>query len=382
MRRKDRDLGAQAALEILDECEYATISCVYYADEIDANCDNLAQENSANFSTNSDKITSKNLDTSTVNKTCARFSMGTNLDEISSQILAKTANAKTNLFKIKSVNFHKFSNKNTHFSDTLNTKSNMSTLTNFHTLINLRSLNTNAQTRAKFGIGINLNQISSANFVDKDTNLCCFSTHKNKVSTKFSTQSDQICASRPKPEQIFTNEISINQKSSRANLRTKSALLNSQTKQISTPRQPQIFSIPISIVRENESIFIHGAPSGAKAKLLQNGREVTIVAVSFNHVPTPSKSDFNAHSKDGKWLGSNVFTTEYKSAIATAKAYEITDPKAKLHALKILSQKYVASAQMKAFDVAAMHSLNITNIYELKIISLSAKAKILPKNKI
>lgn len=353
MRRKDRDLGAQAALEILDECEYATISCVYYADEIDANCDNLAQENSANFPTNSDKITGKNLDTSAVNKTCARFSMGTNLDEISSQILAKTANTKTNLFKIKSINFH--------------------------TLINLRSLNTNAQTRAKFGIGINLNQISSANFVDKDTNLCCFSTHKNKVSTKFSTQSDQICAFRPKPEQIFTNEISINQKSSRANLRTKSVLLNSQTKQISTPRHPQIFSIPISIVRENESIFIHGAPSGAKAKLLQNGREVTIVAVSFNRVPTPSKSDFNAHSKDGKWLGSNVFTTEYKSAIATAKAYEITDPKAKLHALKILSQKYVASAQMKAFDVAAMHSLNITNIYELKIISLSAKAKILPK---
>jgi len=375
MRRKDRDLGAQAALEILDECEYATISCVYYADEIDANCDNLAQENSANFPTNSDKITDKNLDTSTVNKTCARFSMGTNLDEISSQILAKTA--KTNLFKIKSINFHKFSNKNTHFSDILNTKSNMSTLTNFHTLINLRSLNTNAQTRAKFGIGINLNQISSANPVDKDTNLCCFSTHKNKILAKFSTQSDQICAF--KPEQIFTNEISINQKSSRANLRTKSALLNSQTKQISTPRHPQIFSIPISIVRENESIFIHGAPRGAKAKLLQNGREVTIVAVSFNHVPTPSKSDFNAHSKDGKWLGSNVFTTEYKSAIATAKAYEITDPKAKLHALKILSQKYVASAQMKAFDVAAMHSLNITNIYELKIISLSAKAKILPK---
>lgn len=410
MRRKDRDLGAQAALEILDECEYATISCVYYADEIDANCDNLAQENSANldeikdlhtnlpatssinqqytldtsanFPTNSDKITDKNLDTSTVNKTCARFSMDTNLDEISSQILAKTANAKTNLFKIKSINFHKFSNKNTHFSDILNTKSNMSTLTNFHTLINLRSLNTNAQTRAKFGIGINLNQISSANFVDKDTNLCCFSTHKNKILTKFSTQSDQICAFRSKPEQIFTNEISINQKSSRANLRKKSALLNAQTKQISTPRQPQIFSIPISIVRENESIFIHGAPSGAKAKLLQNGREVTIVAVSFNHVPTPSKSDFDAHSKDGKWLGSNVFTTEYKSAIATAKAYEITDPKTKLHALKILSQKYVASAQMRAFDVAAMHSLNITNIYELKIISLSAKAKILPKNKI
>ena len=96
MRRKDRDLGAQAALEILDECEYATISCIYYADEIDANCDNLAQENSAN------------------------------LDEISSQILADTTNTDTNLIKIKGarldINFHKLSNKNAHFSDTLNTK--------------------------------------------------------------------------------------------------------------------------------------------------------------------------------------------------------------------------------------------------------------------
>ena len=389
MRRKDRDLGAQAALQILDECEYATISCVYYADEIDANCDNLAQDNSANFSTNSGKITSVNLDTNTIDKTRAKFSMSANLDEISRQILADTTNTDTNLIKIKGarldINFHKLSNKNAHFSDTLNTKSNMSTLRNFHTRINLCPLNINSQTRSKF----DLNQILNANFNDKcikfkvsiapikDINLRCFSTHKNKVSTKFSTQSDQICAF--KPEQIFANEISINQKSSRANLRTKSTLLNSQTKQISTQRHPQIFSIPISIVRENESIFIHGAPRGAKAKLLQNGREVTIVAVSFNRVPTPSKSDFNAHSKDGKWLGSNVFTTEYKSAIATTKAYEITDPKAKFHALKILSQKYVASAQMRAFDVAAMHSLNITNIYELKIISLSAKAKILPK---
>ena len=86
MRRKDRDLGAQAALEILDECEYATISCVYYADEIDANCDNLTQENSANFSTNSGKITSVNLDTNAIGKTRAKFSISANLDEISSQI--------------------------------------------------------------------------------------------------------------------------------------------------------------------------------------------------------------------------------------------------------------------------------------------------------
>ena len=65
----------------------------------------------------------------------------------------------------------------------------------------------------KFGARINLNQILKAIFNDKcikfkvsiapikDINSRFFSTHKNKVSTKFSTQNDQICAFKPK--QIF-----------------------------------------------------------------------------------------------------------------------------------------------------------------------------------
>ena len=60
----------------------------------------------------------------------------------------------------------------------------------------------------KFGARINLNQILTINASNlrcqsrqKDINSRFFSTHKNKVSTKFSTQSDQICAFKPK--QIF-----------------------------------------------------------------------------------------------------------------------------------------------------------------------------------
>ena len=34
----------------------------------------------------------------------------------------------------------------------------------------------------------------------------------------------------------------------------------------------EIFSVPISPVRVGESIFVHGANAGSKAKLLQNGR--------------------------------------------------------------------------------------------------------------
>lgn len=140
----------------------------------------------------------------------------------------------------------------------------------------------------------------------------------------------------------------------------------------------EIFSVPISPVRVGESIFIHGATAGCKAKLLQDGRKVEFVCVSFNKVPHLSESGLDAIKDDGKALGGKVFTTEYKSAIAKTRAYEVEDETKKYEILKILSQKYTAYA-MSTFDVAAEYGLKIIKIYELKIESLSAKAKILPK---
>ncbi|WP_462107042.1 pyridoxamine 5'-phosphate oxidase family protein [Campylobacter concisus] len=140
----------------------------------------------------------------------------------------------------------------------------------------------------------------------------------------------------------------------------------------------EIFSVPISPVRVGESIFIHGATAGCKAKLLQNGRKVEFVCVSFNKVPHLNDSELEMIKDDGKALGGKVFTTEYKSAIAKTRAYEVEDKTKKYEILKILSQKYTAYA-MSTFDVAAEYGLGIMKIYELKIESLSAKAKILPK---
>ena len=140
----------------------------------------------------------------------------------------------------------------------------------------------------------------------------------------------------------------------------------------------EIFSVPISPVRVGESIFIHGATAGCKAKLLQNGRKVEFVCVSFNKVPHLSESELDTIKNDGKALGGKVFTTEYKSAIAKTRAYEVEDETKKYEILKILSQKYTTYA-MSTFDVAAEYGLKIIKIYELKIEGLSAKAKILPK---
>ena len=138
----------------------------------------------------------------------------------------------------------------------------------------------------------------------------------------------------------------------------------------------EIFSIPLSIVRENDSIFIHGATKGSKAELFTHGREVSIVCVSFNAVPNLSESEFKAIENNGKELGNRVFTTEYKSVVAKTKAYEITDEKAKLESLRILSKKYCAKF-MGAFETAALGALSHTKIYEFKIYEISAKAKIL-----
>ena len=136
----------------------------------------------------------------------------------------------------------------------------------------------------------------------------------------------------------------------------------------------EIFSIPLSIVRSGESIFIHGAPDGSKAELYQNGREVSIVCVSYNQVPVLSDAEFEAIKNNTSMLGKKVFTTEYTSAIAKAKAYEVKDEKTMYLAIKLLCQKY-CKEYMSAFEKAIDGQFRRMKIYEFKIQSVSAKAK-------
>lgn len=143
---------------------------------------------------------------------------------------------------------------------------------------------------------------------------------------------------------------------------------------ISCDDNGKIFSVPISVARFGMSVFIHGASGGKKSDLLQNGKAVCIVCVIDAKVPKFSDDEVQNMMKNKK--ASSVFTTEYKSVIAHAKAYEVTDEKTKIHALKILCEKYTPK-YMQAFDNAIAQSLSHTKIYELKISDLSTKAKII-----
>ena len=146
----------------------------------------------------------------------------------------------------------------------------------------------------------------------------------------------------------------------------------------STIDENEVFSIPLSVVRSGNFIYIHGALDGSKKRLFGDGKEVTIVCVSYVKVPNLSDEELNKFIQNPKSLGSNVFTTEYKSAVLKTLAYEVLDSDEKIRALRLLCEKYTPR-YMKAFDLAVSASLERTNIYKFEIISMSAKAKILKK---
>lgn len=139
-----------------------------------------------------------------------------------------------------------------------------------------------------------------------------------------------------------------------------------------------VFALPISVARGKgdleKSVFIHGALNSSKDRLYRDGKEVVLVAVASANVPILNQKELEILKTSE--LGAKVFTTEYKSAIAITKAYKITKDCQKIAALRALCEKYTPK-YMTRFNEAATYDLAHTAIWELKIISISAKAKII-----
>ncbi|MBQ9618988.1 MAG: pyridoxamine 5'-phosphate oxidase family protein [Neisseriaceae bacterium] len=135
----------------------------------------------------------------------------------------------------------------------------------------------------------------------------------------------------------------------------------------------ELFSIPLSIVRLNQSIYIHGAKAGGKTQLYQGGRKVSIVCVAENQTPQLSTDEFAAIFHNTKALAHQVFTTKYISTICTAKAYLVDNQEEKRLGLKLLCQKYCPK-YMSAFDKTADDYLNKLNIYRFDITEIMGKS--------
>lgn len=116
------------------------------------------------------------------------------------------------------------------------------------------------------------------------------------------------------------------------------------------------YCVPVSIVRENTSIYFHCAQSGFKVDCLKNNENICISCVGDTFRP-PDK-----------------FTTKYESAILRGKAAEVTEETEKIHALRLLCKRHTP-ANMENFEEAVSKSLSVTAVWRIDIQEITGKRK-------
>lgn len=138
------------------------------------------------------------------------------------------------------------------------------------------------------------------------------------------------------------------------------------------------YSLPLSIVREGDFLFFHSAKQGKKVELFKNDTSVSVVFVGETHIPENfSKDELDEMSRDvtkGVKFISQVFTTEFESAIVIGKINQVEDRDKKIHVLKLICEKYTPS-KMEYFPIAIKSGLDKTNVYSIHIEEITSKRK-------
>lgn len=114
------------------------------------------------------------------------------------------------------------------------------------------------------------------------------------------------------------------------------------------------YCIPLSIARDGEWIYFHGAKEGRKTDNLKHNNQVCISCVGHTHVP------------DGK------FTIEYESAVVFGSAEEVLEEDEKIRGLRFISQRYTPHA-MAAFDAAISRQIGVTAVWKVHIDEVTGK---------
>lgn len=140
----------------------------------------------------------------------------------------------------------------------------------------------------------------------------------------------------------------------------------------------QPYGVPISIVRDEETLYFHSAMEGRKTEIFKENSKVSISFVGDVKVPdnfTQEELDQMAQDESKAILFiSSVFTTEFESAIVTGKVKLVEDKDEKINAMKYICQKYTPT-KMKYFHVAINAGLHRTNVYKIKIEEITGKRK-------
>ncbi len=113
------------------------------------------------------------------------------------------------------------------------------------------------------------------------------------------------------------------------------------------------YGLPLSLASDDDvNWYFHGALEGKKLESVKAHPEVCLSAVT-RCMPTIGP-------KDGS------FTLQYKSAIAYGKAEIVTDDAEKIHALRLICQRFLPQ-HMDAFDQSIARSLGRTAVIRITL---------------
>lgn len=136
--------------------------------------------------------------------------------------------------------------------------------------------------------------------------------------------------------------------------------------------------LPLSIVRDGDSLYFHSAKEGKKIDNFKNNSKVSIAFVGDVNIPENyTKEELDEIVKDeskAALLISSVFTTEYESAIVKGEVKSVEDMQEKIKAMRLVCEKYTPD-KIKYFDMAIKAGLSRTNVYKVEIEEITAKRK-------
>ncbi len=138
------------------------------------------------------------------------------------------------------------------------------------------------------------------------------------------------------------------------------------------------YGIPLSIVRDENTLYFHSAMDGKKVKIFEDNPNVSVVFVGQTRIPENyTKEELNEMTKDESkavLFISSVFTTEFESAIVKGNVKLVDDENEKIKAMKLICEKYTPT-KMKYFPIAIKAGLRRTNVYSIEIEEITAKRK-------
>ncbi|MEG2176736.1 MAG: pyridoxamine 5'-phosphate oxidase family protein [Oscillibacter sp.] len=116
------------------------------------------------------------------------------------------------------------------------------------------------------------------------------------------------------------------------------------------------YGLPVTIVRDGNCVYFHGAMAGRKADCLRKNPRVCLTCVGETEMVQAE------------------FTTLFSSAVAFGTAVELEGESEKIAALRLLCQRHTPDA-MADFDGAVAQSIAHTAVWKITVEEISGKQK-------